>query len=175
MLISANKLAKIGAEFLICPDNTIHRALFCVLPRSPLPWLPIADIVAAEAKKRGFRRVGITGTLWLVESELYPETLKACGLECLRPTADELEEINRIIMDELVYGIFKPEAIACLQQVMVRMKHNGCDAVVLRCTEIQLIMSDSNSPLPISRFYETASARLCSEPWRQKGRHKRPI
>src|SRR5262249_10182367 len=78
MLASANKLAKIAAEFLICPDNTIHQALSYVLPRSPLPWLRIADIVAAEAKERGFRRVGITGTQWLVESELYPETLKAC-------------------------------------------------------------------------------------------------
>jgi aspartate racemase len=148
MLVSANKLANIGAEFLICPDNTIHQALPYVLPRKPLPWLSIADVVAAEAKKRGFRRVGITGTQWLVESELYPETLKACGLECLRPTTGELEEITRIIMDELVYGIFKPEAIACLQQVIVRMKDNGCDAVVLGCTEIPLIMSDSNSPLP---------------------------
>lgn len=148
MLASANKLAKIGAAFLICPDNTIHQALPFVLPRSPLPWLHIAEIVAAEAKKRGFRRVGITGTHWLVESELYPEKLKACGLEYLRPTAAEGEEINRIIMDELVYGIFKPEAVAYFQGVIERMKDKGCDAVVLGCTEIPLIMSDSNSPLP---------------------------
>ena len=148
MLASANKLAKIGAELLICPDNTIHQALPYVLTRSPLPWLHIAEIVAAEAKTRGFRRAGITGTQWLVESELYPAKLNACGLEYLRPTAVEREEINRIIMDELVYGIFKPEAVACFQRVIERMKHNGCDAVVLGCTEIPLIMSDSNSPLP---------------------------
>lgn len=148
MIASANKLATIGAEFLICPDNTIHLALPSVLPRSPLPWLHIAEIVATEAKKRGFRRVAITGTQWLVESELYPEKLNACGLEYLRPTAAERQEINRIIMDELVYGVFKTEAVTCFQRVIERMKDNGCDAVVLGCTEIPLIMSDSNSPLP---------------------------
>src|SRR2546423_8931198 len=73
MLASANKLARIGADFLICPDNTIHQALPYVLPRSPLPWLHIAEVVAEEAAARRFRRIGITGTKWLVESEVYPE------------------------------------------------------------------------------------------------------
>jgi aspartate racemase len=148
MLGSAGKLAKIGADFLICPDNTIHQALPLVLPRSPLPWLHIAEVVAAEAAARGFRRLGLTGTRWLVESEVYPEKLAAVGLSCLRPAAGERREIDRIIMEELVRGVFKPEAVACFQRVMERMKDSGCDAVVLGCTEIPLIMSDSNSPLP---------------------------
>ena len=66
----------------------------------------------------------------------------------MRPNADEREEINRIIFDELVYGVFKPEAVATFQQVIGRMKKEGCDAAVLGCTEIPLIMNDSNSPLP---------------------------
>ena len=148
MLASANKLAKIGADFLICPDNTIHQALPYVEPRSPLPWLHIAEVVAAEAVERGFRRLGLTGTRWLVDSEVYPEKLAARGLDCVRPNAAERDEINRIIMDELVYGVFKPEAVACFQQVIGRMKDEGCDAVVLGCTEIPLIMNDANSPLP---------------------------
>ena len=148
MLSSANKLAKVGADFLICPDNTIHNALPYVQPRSPLPWLHIADIVAAQAAERGFRRVGLTGTLYLVESELYPEKLTARGLEYVRPTAAERDEINRIIMDELVYSVFKPEAVAYFQRVIARMKDEGCDAVVLGCTEIPLIISDANSLLP---------------------------
>jgi aspartate racemase len=153
MLSSANKLAKIGADFLICPDNTIHRALVYVEPRSPLPWLHIAEVVAADAVERGFRRLGLTGTRWLVESEVYPEKLTARGVEYVRPNTPEREEINRIIMDELVYGVFKPEAVAYFQQVIGRMKtgqmqDGGCDAVVLGCTEIPLIMNDSNSPLP---------------------------
>jgi aspartate racemase len=148
MLSSANKLAKIGSDFLICPDNTIHQALPYVEPRSPLPWLHIAEVVAAQAVERGLRRLGLTGTRWLVESEVYPEKLTARGLECLRPGPAECEEINRIIMDELVYGVFNPEAIAYFQRVIGRMKNEGCDAAVLGCTEIPLIINDSNSPLP---------------------------
>lgn len=148
MLRSANKLASTGADFLICPDNTIHQALRYVEPRSPLPWLHIAEVVAAQAVERGYRRLALTGTRWLVDSEVYPEKLAARGLEYLRPTEAERDEINRIIMDELVYGDFKPEAVAYFQQVIGRMKDEGSDAVVLGCTEIPLIMNDSNSPLP---------------------------
>jgi aspartate racemase len=148
MLSSANKLAKSGADFLICPDNTIHQALPQVEPRSPLPWLHIAEVVAAEAVARGFRRLGLTGTRWLVESEIYPEKLSARGLEYARPGPAEREELNRLIMEELVYGVFQPAAVAYFQRVIGRMQEEGCDAVVLGCTEIPLIMSDSNSPLP---------------------------
>jgi aspartate racemase len=148
MLSSADKLAKTGADFLICPDNTIHQAFSYVEARSPLPWLHIAEIVAAEAERRGFRRIAITGTRWLVESEVYPEKLAARGIEFMRPSSAEREEINRIIMDELVYGVFKPEPIETFQRIIERMKDSGCDAVVLGCTEIPLILNDANSPLP---------------------------
>ncbi|MGA2535759.1 MAG: amino acid racemase [Terracidiphilus sp.] len=148
MLSSANKLAGAGADFLICPDNTIHQALPFVAPRSPLPWLHIAEVVASEAASRGFRRLGLTGTRWLIESQVYPEKIAARGLEYLRPNATERDETNRIIMDELVYGIFRPESIAVFQRVIERMEREGCDAVVLGCTEIPLIISDANSALP---------------------------
>jgi aspartate racemase len=148
MLASAEKLARIGADFLVCPDNTIHQAMPLVEPRSPLPWLHIAEVVAAEALARGFRRLGITGTRWMVDSEVYPEKLAARGLGYLRPTAGERVECNRIIMDELVHGVFKPESVAYFQRVMARMKDEGCDAVILGCTEIPLIIDDSNAPLP---------------------------
>ena len=148
MLSSANKLAKIGADFLVCPDNTIHQALRYVEPHSPLPWLHIAEVVADAAVQRGYGRIGLLGTRWLVESDVYPSKLAARGLDYWRPNADEREAINRIIMDELVYGVFKSEGIAYHQNVIARMKDDGCDAVVLGCTEIHLIMSDTNSPLP---------------------------
>jgi aspartate racemase len=148
MLASANKLAKIGADFLICPDNTIHQALPMIERRSPRPWLHIAEVAAEQAVERGFRCLGLTGTRWLVESEVYPEKLAARGLKYLRPDSAERAEINRIIMDELVYGVFRPEAVAYHQRVIGRLKDQGCDAVVLGCTEIPLIMNDANSPLP---------------------------
>lgn len=148
MLASAYKLTAIGADFLICPDNTIHQAFDYVEPRSPLPWLHIAEVVADEAVRRGFRRIGITGTSWLVRSEVYPEKLSARGLQYLRPSDAERDELGRIIMDELVYGVFRPEAVASFQRVIERMKSEGCDAVVLGCTEIPLIINDSNAALP---------------------------
>src|SRR5215475_4049865 len=89
MLASAHKLARIGADFLICPDNTIHQALPHVLPKSPLPWLHIAEVVAQQAVERGYRRIGITGTKWLVNSEVYPEKFCAHGLEYVKPSATE--------------------------------------------------------------------------------------
>jgi len=148
MLASANKLAKIGADFLICPDNTIHQAFPYVARRSPLTWLHIAEVVAAEAERRGFTRLGITGTRWLTESEVYPEKLGALGLAYLRPTAEERAEIDRIIMEELVYGVFKPEAVSYFQNVLERLQGEGCDAVILGCTEIPLVINDENAPLP---------------------------
>ena len=148
MLASAKKLASAGADFLICPDNTIHQALPDIEPRSPLPWIHIAEVVAKEAVDRKFRRLVLTGTRWLIDSDVYPEKLAACGLEFVRPDRDERNEMNRIIMDELVCGTFKPEATAYFQGVIERSKESGCDAAILGCTEIPLIIDDTNSALP---------------------------
>ena len=148
MLSSARKLQLQGADFLICPDNTIHQAFNYVEHKSPLPWLHIAEVVVESAKKRGFKRLGILGTQWLVESNVYPEKIELTGLSWLRPTSEEITEIGRIIMEELVYGIFKPESIAYFEQVIVTLKALGSDAVILGCTEIPLIIDSSNSALP---------------------------
>jgi aspartate racemase len=148
MLDSASKLAKAGAHFLICPDNTIHQALPHLIERSPLPWLHIAAVVAEHAQERGYRRLGLTGTRWLVDSDVYPQQLTTRGLEYVRPESAARDAINRIIMEELVCGVFKPEAIAYFQWVMRQLQAQGCDAVVLGCTEIPLLMNDANSPLP---------------------------
>ncbi|MFZ5844518.1 MAG: aspartate/glutamate racemase family protein [Pseudomonadota bacterium] len=148
MLASAHKLASAGADFLICPDNTIHQAFDYVAVRSPLPWLHIAEVVAAAAKARGFRRLGITGTRWLVESEVYPAKLAAVGIAAVRPDAMQRREMGRLIMAELVHGVFKPDSVQYFQTVIGDLQAQGCDAVVLGCTEIPLIIDDRNSPLP---------------------------
>jgi aspartate racemase len=149
MASSANKLAEIGADFLICPDNTIHQALAYVPAGTTKPWLHIAEVVASESVARNFRRVALTGTGWLVESDVYPEKLGERGIDWVRPKVEEREEINRIIMDELVAGVFRPASVEYFQKVIARMKQeDGCDAVALGCTEIPLILSDTNSPLP---------------------------
>jgi len=148
MLSSAQKLAKAGAEFLICPDNTIHRAFALVAPRSPLPWLHIVEEVAAEAQQRGFRKLAVTGTKYTMEGPVYPEKLAASGIAHLMPNPDERARIDAIIMDELVNGIFADESRKYLQRVIRRLGRERCDAVVLGCTEIPLIIDDASSPLP---------------------------
>jgi len=148
MLASAEKLARIDADFLICPDNTIHQAFSHVEPRSPLPWLHIADVVTAEAVRLGFERPAITGTKWLTVSAVYPDALARRGLGFARPEAGEIAEIDRIIMDELVGSDFRPQSTAFVLGVIERMKQEGCDAVILGCTELPLIIDASNAPLP---------------------------
>ncbi len=148
MVSSAEKLARVGADFVICPDNTIHQAFDLVVEKSPLPWLHIAEEVAREAADRGFRKLGILGTRYLVESSVYPEKLKAVGMDCVLPEPDERERINDIIFDELVNGIFLDESRNYFVEVIERLKEKGCDAVVLGCTEIPLIVTPEISPLP---------------------------
>ena len=111
ILRSAETLKRAGADFLICPDNTIHEALPFVVPRSPLPWLHIAEEVGKEAKRKGFKKLGITGTKFLVSGPVYPEKLEQMGIAYVRPTKKQQEQVNRIIFDELVRGLQTPESL----------------------------------------------------------------
>jgi aspartate racemase len=149
MLSSATKLKGLAADFLICPDNTLHRAFDMVAARSPLPWLHIVEEVAAEARLRGFTRVAITGTRYTMEGPVYPEVLTRNGIDYRIPSAVDRGSINTIIFDELVNGIFKPESAECFRTVIDRMKSEGCDAVALACTELPLIITPETSPLPV--------------------------
>jgi len=148
MLSSAEKLAKTGADFLICPDNTIHQAFDLVAHRSPRPWLHIAQEVANEAQRRQYKRLGVLGTRYLMEGPVYPEKLKTAGLEYRIPGVPAREKINQIIMDELVNGIFMPRSLAYFTEVIRGLADEGCDAVVLGCTEIPLLVTPESSPLP---------------------------
>ncbi len=147
MLDSARKLAAAGADFLICPDNTIHQAFELVQPESPLPWLHIAEVVADAAAVRGWRRLGLTGTHWLLASPMYPQRLDARGIECVLPVEADRHLLGRIIMDELVRGIVSPDTVTRLQGVVDRLKSQGCEAVVLGCTELPLVLGDHNCAL----------------------------
>jgi aspartate racemase len=148
MLRSAEALKRAGADFLICPDNTIHQAMPFVEPRSPLPWLHIAEEVGKEAARRGFKKLGLTGTKFLVSGPVYSEKLEQLGIGYVRPTEAQRERINSIIFDELVRGHQTAEALVYVQQVIEQFKGQGCDAVVLGCTEIPLLISDRESALP---------------------------
>ncbi len=166
MLVSADKLAMAGADFLICPDNTIHAALPQILPRSPLPWLHIADVVAKAVAARSMRRVGLLGTRWLVAGDVYPPRLTERGVACVRPNGEDRERVNAIIMDELVAGEFQPRSVAALERVIAAMRDDGCEGVILGCTELPLVLSDANSPLPVfdsTRLLARAALRRSAE------------
>jgi aspartate racemase len=149
MLASVEKIAAIGAEFAICPDNTVHQALPHVLPRSPIPWLHIADAVVAAASAAGHSRLAVLGTKYLMEGPVYAEKLDAAGIEHRVPRADERATINRIIFDELVVSRVSDSARATVHDVIRRLRDDeGCDAVVLGCTELPLLVLPEHSPLP---------------------------
>jgi aspartate racemase len=148
LLQSARKLADAGADFLICPDNTAHEAIDTIRERSPRPWLHIAEEVAAVAKQRGYRSVGVLGTRYLMEGALYPKRLAAAGVGHIIPDPEDRELINRVIFDDLVYGRFEKSARAEFVRIIGKLKQSGCDAVALSCTEIPLLIGDEHSPLP---------------------------
>ncbi len=148
MLSSANNVAKVGADFAICPDNTIHQAFDLVVKKSPIPWLHIAEEVAAEAKRRDYKCLGVLGTRYLMESSVYPDKLTTMDVEYRIPEEKDRKCINTIIFDELVYGNFTPEARSYFKEVIDRLKNQDCDAVVLGCTEIPLLITQEDSPLP---------------------------
>lgn len=148
MLFSARKLAQASADFVICPDNTIHQAFEFVLKRSPLPWLHIATPVTQAAVERGFKQLGLLGTRFLMEGPVYPEALKPHGIGARVPPAVDRERINAIIFDELVAGVFPEESRLYLNDVISRLKDEGCKAVILGCTELPLIVRPEDSPLP---------------------------
>ena len=166
MLRSADKLARSGADFLICPDNTIHQVFDLIEHRSPRPWLHIASEVAKEARRREFKRLAVLGTRYLMEGPVYREVLKSAQIESSTPKAEQRERINRVIFDELVNGQILPRSQAYFIEVIRGMKDEGCDAVVLGCTEIPLLISPETSPLPVldsTRLLARAAVRKAVE------------
>jgi aspartate racemase len=148
LLSSANILVRAGADLLICPDNTLHQALDLVRQQSPTPWLHIAEEVAAVAAMRGFKRLGILGTRYLMEGPVYREKLVARGIAHEIPGADDRGRINEIIFDELVNGRFEETSRRYFHSVIETLGARGCEAVILGCTEIPLLITEAESPLP---------------------------
>ena len=148
MLQSVRVVAAAGASFALCPDNTYHEALPHLLARSPIPWLHIAEVVCEEGARQGFRRLGVLGTKYLMEGPVYVEAARKAGVEREIPDAPDRERINEIIFTELVNGVFRDEARLYFNEVMEGLRERGCDAAVLGCTEIPLLVRPDEAPLP---------------------------
>jgi aspartate racemase len=148
LLDGAREVARAGAAFAICPDNTLHQALPDVLPESPVPWLSIADVVADEAARQGFRRLGVLGTKYLMEGPVYRDALEPRGIEMRIPLPDARARINRAIFGELVNAVFEEGTRRMFSDEIAALREEGCDAAVLGCTEIPLIVRPEESCLP---------------------------
>lgn len=148
MIRSARIVAEAGADFVICPDNTIHQAFELAVSQSPIPWLHIAEVVAEEARQKGFTRLGILGTKYLMTGPVYPNVLKKFGISYQIPPEQQREQIDNIIFGELVNGVFSEKSRLYFNEVMQDFKQTGCDGAILGCTEIPLIVEPNDCPLP---------------------------
>jgi aspartate racemase len=144
----AARLKAAGAAFWICPDNTAHMAIEAMTVPLPLPGLHIAEIVAEEAQHRCFRKIGITGTQWTMEGPVYPGAFARRGLDYATPPRAEREIVQHIIFEELVRGIVRDDSRARFAEIVTGLRVQGCDAVVLGCTELPMLLDDTTSPLP---------------------------
>jgi len=148
MLNSARIVAKAGAEFAICPDNTIHQAYNLMISKSPIPWLHIAEVVGEEAKHQKFKHLGILGTKYLMNSSVYPDALKKFNITCEIPEVSDQNKMDKVIFEELVNGIFTEESRKVFNKIIQKLAKKNCDAVVLGCTEIPLLIDPNDCPLP---------------------------
>ncbi|WP_308820124.1 aspartate/glutamate racemase family protein [Pseudonocardia alni] len=146
---SAARLAKADADFFICPDNTAHMALEVPGPDLPLPGLHIAEVVADQAQSQGYTRVGVLGTRFTMDSDLYPRMLAQRGISAVLPDREDRDLVDRVIFTELVNGVTSEASEADYLRIIGRLAATGCDAVALVCTEIPLLITAKNSPLPV--------------------------
>jgi aspartate racemase len=146
---SIQRLADGGCDFFACPDNTAHISLELPGPELPLPGLNIADVVAECAAEFGMKRVAVLGTRFTMGGPVYRRALPALGIEPRFPSDDERADIDRIIFDELVEGVFTEPSKSRYVEIIARLKkEEGCDGVALVCTEIPLLVTPEISPLP---------------------------
>ena len=148
ILDSSKILANAGCEFLICPDNTVHVSIDAIIDQSPLPWLHIAEEVARESEVRGFSNLGLLGTQPPMEGPVYPRKLEKRDIHSRTPNLPGRQQVQKYIVEELIYGTVLPETRKYFQGLIDEFASEGCDAVILGCTEIPLLISPGDSMLP---------------------------
>lgn len=144
---SASKLAQVGADVIVCPNNTLHAAVDFV--ESPIPWLHIAQPVIEQVIAHRWHRVGILGTQTIMEGSVYGEKLRHFNIGAMTPQKDDRLRIQHIIRKELVAGLFTSQSRAFLQKIIADTAHKGAEAVILACTELPLLMTDYQTAVPL--------------------------
>lgn len=166
LLRSAEKLASMGAEFLIIPSNTMHFALDVLRKKSPIPVMSLIDETVKECVARTFKNVGVLGTKFTVAGGLYTAALTKAGIGIVTPTEAEQDRMNDIIFKEIVPGNTTAKTAPAVIDLIDSLKEKGADAVILACTELPIVVTDKNSPLPTidtTRLLGKAAARHAME------------
>lgn len=138
-----------GAETVLICTNLMHKVADGVAAAIEAPLLHIGDAIASRARAAGHGTVGLLGTRWVMEEDFYTDRLRANGLDVLVPEASDRAEIDRVIFDELTQGIASESSRATYRRAIGELAAEGADAVVLGCTEIEMLVSEDDSPLPL--------------------------
>lgn len=147
---AARSLQAAGADFLVLTTNTMHLVANHVESAVNIPFLDIRDVTADAVIASGHRRVGLLATRYTMEQPFYRERLEARGLEVVIPSDSERAEIHRVIFEELCVGTFREESRTGYRDIIARLvADEACEGIVLGCTEIELLISQPDSPVPL--------------------------
>lgn len=144
---SAAKLEHAGADVIVCPNNTLHKAVDLI--DSPIPWLHIAQPVVEKVIEQQWHQVGILGTQTVMDGAVYAEKFQRSHIEAVLPDEHDRIRIHHIIRTELVSGLFTHASRVFVQQMVEEMAAKGAEAVVLACTELPLLMSGHHTAVPL--------------------------
>lgn len=143
---AAAALAMAGADFIVLCTNTMHKVADQI---TVLPLLHLGDATAAAVKGAGVTRIGLLGTAFTMEQDFYRDRLASHGLDVLVPDEDDRAEVHRIIYDELVVGVVRDDSRDAYRKVIRRLVDRGAEGVILGCTEIELLVTQDDSPVPV--------------------------
>lgn len=164
LLAAIECLHRAGADFAALTANTAHIVFDTLAERSPLPLLSIIDATCRHAREHGLSRIALLGTRFTMERDFYKKPFAESGIDIVLPSDSERRYIDRTITSELEYGIVKPETLAQYQQIIERMRRDcGIEAAILGCTELPLLLSDANSPVPVLDTVKIHTAALVDE------------
>lgn len=138
-----------GADVVLICTNLMHRVAEPVARAIDVPLLHIADAIAERARHHGWRTLGLLGTRWVMEEDFYVGRLREHGLEVVVPDAGDRAEIDRVIFDELTQGVVEPSSRALFARVVEDLGQRGAEAVVLGCTEIELLLHPDDVAVPL--------------------------
>ena len=146
---AAQRLERGGAGLILICSNTMHRMAADVQLAIGVPVLHIADPTADAVEAAGLTRVGLLGTAFTMEHTFYRDRLADRGLTVLVPNANDQMLVHRVIYNELVQGVIRPESRVAYRAVIARLVDKGAQAIILGCTEITLLVAASDSDVPL--------------------------